>query len=112
MVDPDILLYNGTFITLDPALPKASALAIQGERIIWLGDQKEADSWKGPHTQVIDLKGAFAYPGFIDTHAHVTYTGMTKNYLQLMGKNKETILKEVEEKVKNCKENEWIIGVG
>lgn len=98
---------------MDPLMPSASALAIKDERIAWVGDQKDSMSWIGKKTQVIDLKGCYVYPGFVDTHIHILYTGLSKTYLQLKEcKSKEEILKKVKERLKNYKKEEWIIGVG
>lgn len=52
---------------MDPATPTATAVAIKDTRIVWIGDQKNIDSWKGENTHTIDLQGCFVYPGFIDT---------------------------------------------
>lgn len=109
----DILLHNGTLITMDPLKPQAEALAIQGERIVWVGENKDSSAWIGPNTKVIDLKGACATPGFIDTHAHIVYTGLAKKYLQLSGcQDKEEVLELVKKQVKKSREGEWILGFG
>jgi len=98
---------------MDPLIPSASALAIKDRHIAWIGDQKNSADWIGKNTQCIDLKGAFVYPGFIDTHAHILYAGITKTYLQLHEcRDKQAILKKVEECVKKTSQDEWIIGVG
>lgn len=109
----DILLHNGIFITMDPSNPRAESLAIKGEHILWVGHQREMKQWIGPHTQVIDLQGAFVYPGFIDTHAHIFYTGMSKKCLPLKGiPDKQTLLERVHQYVKNYPKGEWIFAVG
>lgn len=109
----DILLKNGFMITMDALMPEATALAIKDQRIVWIGDQEDSGFWIGKNTQVIDLKGCCVYPGFIDTHMHVLYTGITKSYLQLnKSKNKEAVLKKVQEKIQDCKPGDWIVGVG
>lgn len=108
----DLLLYNGTLVTMNPLMPQATALAIQGERIVWVGDQKDLNVWIGAHTRLIDLQGSFVYPGLIDTHAHITYSGLRKNYLHLEGKEKSAILEEIRKYAEKCQQGEWIIGVG
>jgi len=95
MKKANLVLYNGTVITMNPAAPFASAVAIKGERIAWVGDQADVNPWIGKDTQTIDLKGACVYPGFIDTHANIIYTGVVSSYLQLLGKSKHEILEEV-----------------
>ncbi len=112
-ISADILLHNGVFITMDPARPEATALAIKNTLILWVGDQNEMDDWKGQGTRTIDLKGCCVYPGFIDTHMHVLYTGLVKSYLQLQEcLDKSTIISKVKEYVKICQKDEWIFGIG
>ncbi len=55
----------------------------RGERIVWIGNNQEIVAYQGPHTEIIDLQGSFVYPGFIDTHAHVIYSGHFWRSLQL-----------------------------
>ena len=110
----DLVLSNGTILTMDSAIPMVSAVAVVGNKIAWLGDQQHIQSWVGPNTQVIDLKGAFVHPGFIDSHAHIFYTGHTKK-LQInltSTQSKDEILKLVREKTKEAKRGEWIFGYG
>lgn len=57
--------------TVDPARPWAEAVAIEGERITWIGDDDDASTRIGPDTEVIDAGGATVLPGFIDSHNHV-----------------------------------------
>src|SRR6185437_12876432 len=46
------------------------AIAISSGKIIAVGSNAEIEKLKGPHTQVIDLDGHFAMPGFNDAHTH------------------------------------------
>src|SRR5215212_3200590 len=72
---PDLVLLNGKLYTLDPANPWAEALVISGERIAFVGKSAEAKKKARPDARVIDLKGAFAVPGFHDGHVHIDETG-------------------------------------
>jgi predicted amidohydrolase YtcJ len=71
----DLALVNGRVYTLDPARPWAEALAVRGDRILAVGSTDEVRRLAGPGTRVIDLRGAFALPGFNDGHVHVDSTG-------------------------------------
>ena len=66
----DIVLDNGKVITVDDRFTIAEAIAIRGQRIIAVGPTSELSKFKGPQTQVIDLKGLTVIPGLIDNHAH------------------------------------------
>ncbi len=66
----EIILKNGNVLTMDPATPRAEALAVQFGRILRVGKTAEVEPLAGPGTKVIDLKGQTLLPGFIDTHNH------------------------------------------
>ena len=71
----DLVLHNGRIYTADAARPWIDAVAVAGDRIIAAGAQADIDAVRGPQTRVIDLRGAFALPGFNDAHVHVEATG-------------------------------------
>lgn len=71
----DLILLNGRIYTVDGARPWAEALAIRGSRIVAVGTSADARAYTGPSTRTIDLKGAFAAPGFNDAHVHIDSTG-------------------------------------
>ncbi len=66
----DLLLYNGQIYTMDPAHPRAQALAIKGNRILAVGDDHELRPLLSPGAQAVDLAGRAAIPGLIDAHVH------------------------------------------
>ena len=51
--------------------PRRAAVAVEGERIAWVGADEEARTLAGADTDVIDARGATVLPGFIDSHNHV-----------------------------------------
>jgi predicted amidohydrolase YtcJ len=71
----DLVLLNGRIYTLDSARPWAEGVAITGSRISSVGNSAEVRALVGPATRVIDLRGAFALPGFNDAHVHIDSTG-------------------------------------
>lgn len=104
----DLLLHNGHCFTFDSAYPQVDALAIQEGRIIWVGKE-----WQGKAKRILDLKGAFVYPGLIDAHMHVLFAGLVKSYLQLQGcRSCDEVLQKISEKASQTEKGEWIIGVG
>lgn len=68
--DADWVLRGGTVYSMDDTASHYSAIAIKGNRIIWLGDSHAATTQVGPATQIIELNGRTVLPGFIDTHIH------------------------------------------
>jgi len=67
----DLLILNGRVITADDAKPHAEAVAAAGRRIVFVGSNSEAQSWRVPSTRVIDAQGCTVMPGFIDSHFHL-----------------------------------------
>lgn len=67
------LYYNGRFRTLDPALPVAEALLVDGETIRAAGALADCAHAAGPGCQRIDLQGRTVIPGLIDAHVHFSW---------------------------------------
>jgi predicted amidohydrolase YtcJ len=67
----DLAIVNAAVITVDDRLRHASAIAVDGDRISWVGDDAEVAERIGPRTDVIDARGASVVPGFVDSHNHV-----------------------------------------
>ena len=109
----DLVFTNGTIITMDPSVPQAEAIAIRGEKIIWLGKNDESKEWIGKSTRVIDLKNTFVFPGLIDSHAHITSLGNAHMTIDLVGTpDLESVLKKVGDKASNTKGTDWVQGRG
>jgi len=71
----DLVVVNGRIYTVDAAQPWVEAVAIRGSRIVAVGTTTEIGQLAGPQTRTIDLRGAFASPGFNDAHVHIDSTG-------------------------------------
>src|SRR5262245_47253993 len=66
----DRVLRNGVVYTLDASGAKAQAIAVSGGTILYVGDDAGVEAFVGSSTEVIDLEGKMALPGFIDSHSH------------------------------------------
>jgi len=66
----DILIINARALTMDPAAPTASTIAVAGNRILAAGDLDHA-AFRGPATEIIDAGGKSVLPGLIDSHVHL-----------------------------------------
>src|SRR5438552_14315004 len=71
----DIVVRNARVYTVDAQRPWAQAVAIKDDRIVWVGDENDAEAHAGPTTKVIDAGGRMLLPGFIDSHFHVLLGG-------------------------------------
>jgi predicted amidohydrolase YtcJ len=78
-VTADIIVRNAQVSTMDPALPHAQALAIVGNRIAAVGEEREVMALAGAQTQLIDAARRRVIPGLIDSHIHVIRGGLNFN---------------------------------
>ena len=74
-----LILRNGRLTTLDEQRPTASAVAIAGDRIAAVGDEKEVMKLASSKTQVVDLAGRRVIPGLHDSHTHLIRGGLNYN---------------------------------
>ncbi|HRI58990.1 MAG TPA: amidohydrolase, partial [Saprospiraceae bacterium] len=110
---PNLLLINGNFFTADSLHPQVTAVAIQGDRILAVGSDEEMKKLAGGKTEIIDLQGAFAMPGFIEGHGHFLGLGQSLQNLNLLTTQSwQEITGLVAEKAKTAKPGEWIEGRG
>lgn len=109
----DLVLRGGKIVTVDERLPVAEALAVRGDRIAWVGSNEDAAARIGPRTQVIELAGKLAVPGFIEGHGHFTWLGQTRMMLDLKpARSWDEVVALVEAAVQKAAPGEWILGNG
>ena len=63
MLAADLIVTGGNLITLDPARPRATAMAVRGERICLVGDNAAVERLAGPGTARVELGGRTVTPG-------------------------------------------------
>ena len=109
----DLVLRGGIVATVDADNTMAEAVAITGGWIVAVGSNDEVGTHIGPETEVIELDGRFAAPGFIEGHGHYMSLGNSKTILDLNGAaNWDAIVKMVAEAVANAEPGQWIRGRG
>jgi len=109
----DLVLRGGKIVTLDAQTPEGTALASRNGAIVAVGTDAAIARYIGPSTQVIDLAGRLAIPGFIEGHGHFNGIGEGKLNLDLMAtKSWDEIVHMVAMAVETAKPGEWIIGRG
>ncbi len=109
----ELVLVGGNIYTVDRARPHAQAIAVDDGRIVAIGSNQTISAYVGSDTQVIDLKGQFAMPGFIEGHAHFVGLGESMMMLNLhQAKTWDEIVLQVEKATRTTPPGEWIIGRG
>jgi predicted amidohydrolase YtcJ len=66
----DLVLFNGRVRTMDSGQPLAQAVAIQGNRILAVGQDADLCPLLRPGAQAVNLEGRTVIPGLIDAHVH------------------------------------------
>src|SRR5438552_3618942 len=104
----DLVIRNARVYTVDAGRPWAQAVAVKGERIAWVGDDKDAGIYVGADTKVIDAKGQMLLPGFIDSHFHVLLGGNPDVLRIEKGDSLAEIQRQVREFAMKRPELKWI----
>jgi predicted amidohydrolase YtcJ len=109
---PDLLLVNANVRTMDPARPRATAVAVAGGRIVAVGDDAP-DLARGVAAEnVVNLRGATLVPGFHDAHNHMIGFGLSLSEIELRVDSLDELYARVAAKAAATPAGEWIIGAG
>ena len=109
----DFVLFNTKIYTATNDYPEAEALAILGDKLIFVGSNKEALSFACNENKILDLQGSFVYPGFIDAHVHLKDIGYRELELNLQGaESLKSMLTQVKIYSSQILSGQWIIGRG
>ena len=109
----DLVLLNGKILTVNEEQPEAEALASRGDTIVALGSSSEIRQYVGEETEVIDLEGYLAIPGFIEGHGHYYSLGASLMELELRYTNSwAEIVSLVAQAAREARPGEWIVGRG
>ena len=107
----DLIVTNAKVWTVDPALPRAQAVAVWRDRIVAVGSNAEVDLWRGPKTDVIDAGGKLLLPGFNDAHVHFVGGGRQLDAIQLNdATSAEEFARRIGDRAKRMPSGEWILG--
>lgn len=109
----DLVLKNGNIYTVNERSPRAEAVAIRGDRIVFAGSNRDVKRYEGKKTRVIDLGGKTVVPGMTDSHYHLLGVGQREVTLNLEGTTSlEDFLARVRERVQKAAPGAWVTGRG
>ncbi len=94
-----------------PPSQMAQAIAIADGRILAVGSDAEINRYVGKNTHVIDLRGRFAMPGFVDDHEHFLTGGFQLIQVQLRDSRDEAdFTRRIAERARLLGPGKWIEG--
>ena len=109
--EPELILYNGNFHTVNPRLPQAQAVAIVDGRFLAVGTNDEVLHLAGGRARKIDLSGKTVLPGFIDAHTHPAVSGV--QHLRSVDcdlRSIAAVLDALKARAGKTPKGEWVLG--
>jgi predicted amidohydrolase YtcJ len=106
---------NGNIITMNPAQPRAEAVAVFGDRIIAVGSNSDMQTIINADTKVINLEGKTMIPGLNEGHAHLLQFGLDSLNLDVGPEqcpNLHVMKKKIAERAATLEPGVWIQGWG
>ncbi len=106
------ILHNANIITLDPARPRASAVAILGDRIAAAGSDEDILALASRADEKTDLRGQTVWPGLTDAHIHLQHYSLGLQMVDCETDTREECLRRVAERAQQAEPGAWIRGHG
>lgn len=107
----DYIIYNAEIWTGNEEAISAEAMAIQGDRILDIGTKDQVLKYQSSATQMIDAKGKFITPGFIDAHIHLMRSGEMLLNVQLRdAKSPAEFTQRIADFAQKSTDSTWITG--
>ncbi|MGA7766047.1 MAG: amidohydrolase [Candidatus Sulfotelmatobacter sp.] len=110
-LEPELILYNGNFWTVNDKLPRAQAVAISGGRFLAVGSNDEVLGLAAGLSKKIDLAGKTVFPGFIDAHAHPCESGV--EHLRMVACDMDSIADiqaALRKRTGQTRAGQWVLG--
>ena len=109
----DTIFVNGNIYTVNDLKPRAEAIAVKNERIVFVGSDADTKKFAGDKAHVVDLHGYTVVPGMTDSHCHIFEIGEREMTLNLEGTNTlEDFLAKIKERVVQTTRGKWLTGRG
>ncbi|MCC6006136.1 MAG: amidohydrolase [Rhodobacteraceae bacterium] len=112
MANAQTIFTGGNLLTMDPARPRASAMAVAEGRILAVGSDADIRALAGPGTREERLHGRFVMPGLVDSHVHAIWGGLRDLFEVYVGYGADTprLLEAVRARAEALPPGSWIFG--
>ena len=109
--EPDLVLHNGNFWTVDPRTPRAQAVAVSDGRFLAVGSNDEILAFATARSRKIDLGNKTVLPGFIDAHSHPAMSGsLHLRQVDCDLRSIKAIQAALRERAAKTPPGEWVLG--
>ena len=115
-----LVLLNANVVTMDPAGPRAEAVAVVGERVAVVGGNGEIRRMGSRGARVVDCQGLTLLPGFNDAHCHLLGLGRRLQdldcspdaLLRMGGASVGSLMALVRGRARGLRAGAWVRGYG
>jgi len=109
----DVVFTGGKVYTVNTLQPEAEAVAVKGNKIVYVGDAAGVTRFVGNNTKKVDITGKTVMPGFVSVHDHLIASAWTNSGVQLFdAKTKDEVLKRIKEWAEKHPKDKVIKGIG
>src|SRR5438309_2416195 len=109
----ETVFVNGNIYTMNQRQSRAEAIAVKGDRIIFVGSNADARKYQTSGARTVDLAGKTVVPGLTDSHCHIFGIGERELTLNLEGTNTlEDFLAQVKARGAQTPRDKWMTGRG
>jgi hypothetical protein len=109
----DLIVVNGSVYTADGDQTMAEAVAVQGNKILLVGSNRDVQRLRRPQTVVVDAKGGAVVPGFNDAQVNFLESGLA---LQQVDLEDADTLAAIESSIRAWAamnpDSDWVVGRG
>jgi predicted amidohydrolase YtcJ len=110
----DLILCNATVFTMDPGMPRAELVAIEGSKIAAVAGNEALGRLRERGTRIIDCGGRTVLPGFVDAHCHLFAYAESLASLDLSPREHIRSISDIQDKIRDlCKSRPsgaWVRG--
>ena len=109
----ELVLRGGAVFTADADNPAATAVAVRGGRIVYVGDDEGVGRFVGAATRTIEIADGMVLPGFHDSHVHIAAGGLGLASCDLSGDDTvEAVATHIAACARDNPSSAWVTGRG
>lgn len=109
-----LALINGKVRTLHTGTPDGVAVLIEHGTVRLVGSSDDVLNHKKADTPVIDVAGRVVMPGMIDSHTHVEFSALSKEWLDVRGLSPTEAVNRLRHEIADgdVRGNRWVVAQG